>query len=352
MSEQSSVEVPVRTPAGLVPAKIDVQEIDAEFIIRLEESLAAEPSQPAAAQFQLPPAGDYRLGVGDVINIVVWGHPDLTIPTGEFRTAEESGTVVLEDGTIFFPYAGVVKVEGRTLPEIRTMLTRALSNYIEGVQLEVRMAAFRSKRVYVVGEVNKPGIYNITDIPMTMVEAVNLAGGFTGDADQSTVVLTRDGQTSTYNLLALYEDGDVSQNASLRHGDIVHVPDNQLNKVYMMGEIGRSAGGQGAGSLPIKKNRLTLAEALSDVGNINMATASPYHIFVVRGGPQPEIFHLSAKEPDALLLAERFPLKPRDIVYVDTADLVRWNKFISNLLPTRNFFNIDTSLQESTTGAL
>jgi polysaccharide export outer membrane protein len=145
-------------------------------------------------------------------------------------------------------------------------------------------------------------------------------------------------------MLAVYEEGDVGQNIQLRHGDILNVPDNEVNKVFMMGEVRR------AGTLPIDKGRLTLAEALSESGNINMATANPYQIFVVRGGPLPEIYHLSAKEPDALLLADRFPLQSRDIVYVDTADLVRWNKFVSNLLPTRNFFNLDTAIQDGGSG--
>jgi len=139
------------------------------------------------------------------------------------------------------------------------------------------------------------------------------------------------------DMLAVYEYGDVSQNIRLLNGDILTVADNQLNKVYILGEV------KATGSLTIRNGRMTLAEALSDSGNIDMETANPYQIFVVRGGETPEIYHLSAKEPDALLLAEGFPLQRRDIVYVDTADLVRWNKFISNLTPSRNFFELDTS---------
>jgi len=338
-SGTSSVELPVLTPDGEVPTRIDVQEIDARLIIEKQKSQQFDASAEYTAAPRIGHA-DYRIGSGDVLNIIVWGHPELTIPMGEFRSADEAGTVVSENGTIFFPYAGVVEVAGLTIPEVRALLTEELARVIEDVQLEVRMAAFRSKRVYVVGEVEEPGIYAITDVPMTVVEAINRAGGLTEDADESRVLLNRQGSASRIDLLALYERGDLSENVLLRDGDIVNVPDNDLNKVYLLGEI------RSPGTYRIEKGRLTLAEALSDAGNINMGLANPYQIFVVRGGPTPEIFHLSAKEPDALLLAEGFPLQRRDIVYVDTADLARWNKFISNLLPTRNFFELDTALQE------
>jgi polysaccharide export outer membrane protein len=336
---RSSVELPVSTPEGRVPARIDVQTINAELIINIQQS-QPEPSR------QPPPTisrADYRIGPGDVLNVIVWGHPDLTLPAGEFQTSREAGTVVGDDGNIFFPHAGLVKAAGLTVPQLRALLTEKVGRVIEDVQLEVRLSNFRSKRVYVVGAVEEPGVYPITDIPMTMIEAINQAGGFDEDADLSRVLINRNGQVIPIDLLALYEEGDLSQNQLLRDGDVVNVPDNALNKIYLMGEIRR------AGTLTIERGRMTLAEALSDAGNINMGTANPYQIFVVRGGPTPQIFHLAAKEPDALLLAEGFPLKRRDIIYVDTADLVRWNKFISNLLPTRNFFELDTSLGDGGT---
>jgi polysaccharide export outer membrane protein len=329
MTGESSIQVPVATPQGQVPANIKVQRITAELIIEKDKTRRTQPTPNAAPTAHQ----DYRLGPGDVVNIIVWDHPELTMPAGEFRSAEQAGTVVSEDGSIYFPYAGVIRASGLTVGELRDILTQKLSSTIENVQLEVRVAAYRSQRIYVVGEVRRPGIVAITDVPMTMVEAVNQAGGFTDEADRSGITLTRGTTTRPIDLLALYEDGDTNQNAVLQHGDIVNVPDRSFKKVFVLGAVNRP------GSQPIDRHQITLTEALSDASDIDQLIANPYQIYVLRGGDRPEIYHLASKSPDAMLLADRFELLPRDVVYVDAANIVRWNRIISNLLPTTTTLN-------------
>ena len=93
-------------------------------------------------------------------------------------------------------------------------------------------------------------------------------------------------------------------------------------------------------SLIMNKARLTLTEALSDVGGVNQTTSDAARIFVFRGGlGKSEIFHLDAKSPDALLLADRFPLQPRDVVFVDRAEGIRWNQIIAQIQPTITLLN-------------
>jgi polysaccharide export outer membrane protein len=253
----------------------------------------------------------------------------LTIPAGEFRSAEQAGTVIAENGTIYYPYAGVVHVAGKTLREVRAVLIKKLSKYIANVQLDVRIAAFRSKRVYVVGEVNEPGIQQIRDIPLTIVDAINLSGGFTNESDHSQITVTRGDDIYLVDLQALYEDGNTRQNILLQPGDVVNVPDRQLNKIFILGEVNTP------GSYIMNKRRKTLAEALADAGDVDHFTSNPHQIFVLRGsGGNPEIYHLDSKTPDVLLLADRFPLRRRDVVFVDAADVVRWNRLILHILPT------------------
>src|SRR5574343_1288111 len=127
----------------------------------------------------------------------------------------------------------------------------------------------------------------------------------------------------------MYERGKIEQNVLLQDGDILNIPDKAQNKIFVLGEVAKP------GSLVMNKRRATLAEALSDAGYINQDRANPRWIYVMRGDDdKPKLFHLDGRSPDAMLLADKFPLKPRDIVYVDVADVVRWNKVVSNVLPT------------------
>ena len=356
--EESDVRLPVQQGDVLAPANVKIKPITAELIIDMfkvarppvgdgtSAAKVATQNSPRPGGADVKPVPEYRLGPGDIISIIVWDHPELTIPAGSFRTAEQAGTVIADDGTIFFPYAGVLKVQGKTTSEVRTLLSAKLAKYIEKVQLDVRMVAFRSQQVYVVGEVAKPGIQQVTDIPMTILEAVNRAGGFTPEADYSRVLLTRRGTTYLVDIQAMYDYGATEQNALLEQGDIVNVSDRSYNKIFVLGEIAKP------GSLVMNKKRSTLAEALSDAGYINQNTSDPRWIYVMRGNTDtPEVFHLDSRLPDAMLLADRFPLRPRDIVYVDAAAVVRWQRVIANILPTATMLNLTSQTQFPLFGA-
>ncbi len=356
--EESDVRLPVQQGDVLAPANVKIKPITAELIIDMfkvarppvgdgtSAAKVATQNSPRPGGTDVKPVPEYRLGPGDIISIIVWDHPELTIPAGSFRTAEQAGTVIADDGTIFFPYAGVLKVQGKTTSEVRTLLSAKLAKYIEKVQLDVRMVAFRSQQVYVVGEVAKPGIQQVTDIPMTILEAVNRAGGFTPEADYSRVLLTRRGTTYLVDIQAMYDYGATEQNALLEQGDIVNVSDRSYNKIFVLGEIAKP------GSLVMNKKRSTLAEALSDAGYINQNTSDPRWIYVMRGNTDtPEVFHLDSRLPDAMLLADRFPLRPRDIVYVDAAAVVRWQRVIANILPTATMLNLTSQTQFPLFGA-
>lgn len=362
-STQSSVDMPVTENDETILKKLNIKLITAQLIVDLEKDFnnsSLGPDNVANHYFDYrigskaikgapakEPYSQYRVGPRDILTITVWEHPELTIPAGEFRSAETAGTIVGEDGNIFYPYAGVIKAVGKTVEEIREELTQKLSIYIEQVQLDVRVTSYRSQRVYVVGEVATPGIQLVKDIPLTVLEAINSAGGLGPEADSRNITLTRNGKTYSINLLTLYEGGDISQNVLLEHGDVLNVPDRQFNKVFVLGEtniVNSFAAGtnstQRSRSVFMNKGRMTLTEAISEGGGINQETADAARIFIFRGGVgKPEIYHLDAKSPDALLLADRFPLQPRDVIYVDRAEGIRWNQIINQIQPTVSLLN-------------
>jgi polysaccharide export outer membrane protein len=320
MSMVSAPETPNVKIVPITPRLIYDQQVNAQ---RKINGTAIEKRSKDLLDYQ------YKIGPYDVLSIIVWDHPELTIPAGEFRSAEAAGHLVAENGTIFYPYVGAVQVAGKTVAEVRKMLTKLISRTITRPQLDVRVAAFRSQKAYVVGEVATPGLQPITDSPLTVVEAINNAGGVTENADMLNVTLSRDGVIYDINLQAMYEMGDTSQNFILENGDILQVPDTNLQKVFVLGEVASPS------SYLMHKGRMTLSEALSDAGGVDRISSNPAKVFVIRGGAKtPEIFHLDAESPEALILGDQFKLRPRDVVYVETAGVTSWNRVISQLLPT------------------
>jgi polysaccharide export outer membrane protein len=276
---------------------------------------------------------EYKLGVGDVLTIGVWDHPELTIPAAVQRTAEFDGFRVQADGTITYAYAPNIPAAGKTVAEVREELVKRLSRVIEDPQIDVKVVGFRSQKAYVTGEVNKPGVYAVTETPLTLIDALNQAGGLNDRADWKTVTFTRGNETEVIRLDDFYSKGDISQNRLLQHGDVVHVSRNDQRNVYVLGDVKR------AGTVEVNRYGLNLAEALSEVGGIDERSADANGIFVLRkrdlekDGVIADVYQLHAKNVAALVLAEQFELDPQDLVYVTSAPLARWTKVISLLLP-------------------
>lgn len=280
---------------------------------------------------------NYRLGKGDVLNIVVWYQPDLIKSGGSRSQAQQvsNGSWVSEKGTIFYPLIGELKVEGKSVNQVKAELDSRLRKYIKNPQIDITVAQFRSQKVSVSGAVRQAGQLPITNIPLTLVDAIDLAGGITDSADPRNVKWTHNGVDKVISVEDIRANGDLTQNHLLSDGDIIYVPSNANSKVFVMGEVGKQ------NSLIIPPKGLTLTEAIGSSDGMNQNFANATGVFVIRNVPSDyqkpiHIYQLNLKDASAYALGTQFKLKSDDVVYITAAPITRWSRVVNQALNVIN----------------
>lgn len=318
-------------------------EMITEQLIAAEKQANAERGAQDLSQLLVPHPPPYTIGRGDILSIVVWDHPELAAGgmtaaaassdaavavAGATANIAQPGFAVDHQGRIQFPFAGLLPVEGLTEEQARTLLTQKLAKYIANPNITLRVQAYRSKRVYIDGEVKSPGLQAINDIPMTLVEALNRAGGLLPSADQSRIALERGDARYSINLRELVQKGINPGNVMLAPGDVVRVHSRDESKVFVSGEVVSPR------ALTMHNGRLTLNEALGETGGISPLSGDARQIYVVRKTPErTRVFQLDARLTGSLAMAESFELRPKDVVYVAASPLANWNRHLSLLFP-------------------
>ena len=168
----------------------------------------------------------YRIGNGDQIAITIWGLPEI-FPIANINP-DQNLRRVDSNGNIFFPYAGLINAEGKTQNELRKALSKTLGQFFNDPQLDVSIARFNSQKVYMLGEVTKPSKINITDIPLSLSDALGEVNGInTNTGDGYNVFIIRNNKD---NLPEIYRANLSSPagflnagNFYLKNNDIVYV---------------------------------------------------------------------------------------------------------------------------------
>lgn len=325
------------TPAQLIEINSDtidtIRKRD-ELVPNHEEDLTALLGEPAP----------YRIGASDILSVIVWDHPELVMPNLTYDIGSTGGAqpqsvgmasqsvpgyAVSTDGYIQFPYVGQFKVAGLTEGQVKARLVRALDPFVKDPQISLRVVGYRSRRVFVSGQVRTPGVKPITDIPMTLANAINEASGVLDSGDASHVQLIRAGRIYGLDLPRMASRGIDVTKIMLTDGDEVKVPLATDFTVTVMGEVLKP------GLLRLNSDgRLSLAQALG-AAQINQTTSDPSKIYLVRpssSGGVPEVMHFDGKSPQAIGLAQSVNLHPDDVVFVDAPGVVRWNRVVSQLL--------------------
>lgn len=159
---------------------------------------------------------NYTVKPGDLLSISVWKEPELQRPA-----------LVRPDGSFSFPLVGEVDARGKTVPQINKIMSDRLAKYIADAVVTVSIQEIKGNKVYVIGQVNKPGEF-IMNPSVDVMQALSMAGGTTPFASLGDIVILRRTATGKTALPFKYNDvvrgKRLEQNIDLQSGDVVVVP--------------------------------------------------------------------------------------------------------------------------------
>jgi len=210
------------TPFGGGDAKVDSNKKESDGFAPAPKTRRAAPGADAFGTPVLSSASGYKLGPADVIDISVFGVPELT------------GTLVVSDnGTIQLPLLGETPAAGKTARELqRDLAARLGAEYLQNPQVTVSVREFNSRSVILTGEIEKPGVYPLKG-QMSLLQLVAGAGGFGEGGDSTVIILRQSGgkrAAAKFDISAI-EKGQ-AEDPLLQAGDTVVAGSSVIKKAY------------------------------------------------------------------------------------------------------------------------
>lgn len=236
---------------------------------------------------------EYQLGAGDIIRIIVFQNPDLTVETR-----------VTENGTITYPLIGVVKIGGKTIPSAEQIIAKALKDggYIKQPQVNIVLLQNRSNQVSVLGQVNHPGRFPLETVNIRVSEMIAIAGGIITNTGADVAILTgvREGKPfrKEIDIANMFLNNKPQEDLVVTGGDVIYVPRQAV--FYIYGEV------QKPGSYRVERG-MTIRQALAQGGGPTIR-GTERSLGLYRRDPSGKLETLS---PDL-----NAPVQPDDVLYV------------------------------------
>jgi len=247
--------------------------------------------------FSAAQAEDFILGSEDVIQVSIWGNPELgvTVP-------------VRPDGKISLPLGGDIQAAGKTPSELREAIAEELKSYIKTPSVSVVVMEVNSPRIYLIGNSGEAGVITLRS-EMTILQLLARLGTI-GELDLERVYIIRNHKRLDFDLRELVEKGLAEKNILLQAGDIISIPDAFANRITVLGEVTTP------GNIPFRAD-LTLVDALVESGWVT-EFANLKRVFVVRGsGSEQKTFEVNvALIQKGEKLETNMKLTPGDLVIV------------------------------------
>lgn len=307
-------------------------------------SVFSEVLQPEAIQ-------NSTVGPGDFLAVSVWESPpavlfgvgtaaDLTGSAATARATSFPEQMVAVDGTINIPFAGAIPVTGRSLQRIEGDIARRLTGKANKPQVMVTVARNVTANVTIVGEVVQSVRMPLTAKGERLLDALAAAGGVRQPLGKITIQLSRGQQVVAMALEMIIQDA--RQNVMLQPGDVVAALYQPLS-FTALGATGKND------EHYFEAQGITLAQALGRINGLDDARSDARGIFIFRfedpavvdaGGkplpmtPEglvPVVYRMDLKDPRSFLIAQSFPMRNKDVVYVANAPSAELQKFLTIL---------------------
>jgi len=317
---------PTRTPVPNAPGR--------DFTMKLPEhpqiyatKEVIEKEMPADEHYE------YRLGPGDIVGLQVWRRPELTQPR----------LVVSPDGFIAIPRIGMLNVNGKTPKEATDEIITKLKVLYTIPEVTFQVHEFQNNKAYVLGNVHKPGLVHFSGVG-TLLEALSHAGGIPHTRNERmtrcSIIRGKD-QVIWIDLRDLLDKGNMALNAQLRNKDIVYVPNEAEELVYVMGEV------KAPGAISMSSGMHVLKAVMLAGGMLR--SANPEKVFIIR---QQEIKGNVVEVNLQNLIenadfSQNYILQSNDIIFVSASGIGKFNYAIDNITPSLSILSLGISNAES-----